>query len=257
MASLGPDPGMTGFLFLRALPVYDIVHDVDKGDIVRRGTAAGVRMAVDGNKMDVQFREQDIHIKTRAKIVPSETGQILDDDPIDLALFHQCHHGTKTGTVKVGAAPAVIGEVAEGLITVLMSIFLQHRLLIPDTDGLAGIIIVFGQAFVQSREFHRIRRAPKRVRASPAREAASLATDTKKTRVPEWEMYPVRDQMLRAIPARRNSTGQFIVRSSFIYFWFYYITICCKTQQTDAKTNTAEERRNMYNASVVWYNLGM
>ena len=257
MASLGPDPGMTGFLFLRALPVYDIVHDVDKGDIVRRGTAAGVRMAVDGNKMDVQFREQDIHIKARAKVVPSETGQILDDDPIDLALFHQCHHGTKTGTVKVGAAPAVIGEVAEGLITVLMSIFLQHRLLIPDTDGLAGIIIVFGQAFVQSREFHRIRRAPKRVRASPAREAASLATDTKKTRVPEWEMYPVRDQMLRAIPARRNSTGQFIVRSSFIYFWFYYITICCKTQQTDAKTNTAEERRNMYNASVVWYNLGM
>ena len=148
MASLGPSPGMPGFLLLRAFPVHDIVHDVDKGDVVRRGTAASVRMAVDGNKMDVQFREQDIHIKARAKVVPSETGQILDDDPIDLALFHQRHHGTETGTVEVGAAPAVIGEVAEGLIAVLPGILLQHCLLIPDTDGIAGVVIIDGQPFV-------------------------------------------------------------------------------------------------------------
>lgn len=42
----------------------------------------------------------------------------------------------------------IISKVAERLITVQPCIFLQHRLLIPDTDGLAGVVIIDGQPFV-------------------------------------------------------------------------------------------------------------
>ena len=235
--SLLPGTGMPGLAFIGALPVHNIVHDVDKGYIVRVDTAAAVRMAVDGNKMDVQFREQDIHVKTRAEIVPSKTGQILHDDAFNLAFFHQIHHFPKGGTVEVGAGPAVIREVAEGIVAVLKGVFLQHRLLMTDTDGLSQSIVILGQTFVQCGDLHRIRRAPKRMRTSPAREAASLAMDTKKTRAPEREMYPVRDQMLRAAPARRNSTGQFMTcslllsvdKTLHLYYTTKYFKMQCYT----------------------------
>lgn len=54
------------------------------------------------------------------------------------------------------------------------------------------------------------------MRAKPRMDAADFARVTRKTRVPELEMYPIRDQVFIKRPSITSNIGHFILMLLFL-----------------------------------------
>ena len=128
-----------------------LVHDIaERGKIiVPSGT---VHTVIDSNKTDATLA-QDFHDLTDFQIVTTHTAHVLDAKIFHISGFHFLHHGKETGTVKAGAADAIVRKMDWIGESLLGSIFFKQLLLIGDGIAFTVQIIVTAQTLVKSCDF--------------------------------------------------------------------------------------------------------
>ena len=133
-----------------------LVHNVaERGKIiVPSGT---VHAVIDGDKANATLT-QDFHNLTDFQIVTTHAAHVLDTQVLHIPGFHFFHHCQKSGTVKAGAANAIVREMDNVCKALPCGELLQHSLLIGYGIALTLLVIIFAkvitaQSFVQSCNF--------------------------------------------------------------------------------------------------------
>ena len=109
----------------------------------------GIITVVDGDKAHAQGWEQFFNIPARLNVLTAETGEILDNDAVDLLFFDRLQHLLKTGTFKVGAGVAVIVALHHQLqLRVLSDIAVDQVPLVFDAVALYLIAVLFREPAV-------------------------------------------------------------------------------------------------------------
>ena len=112
------------------LGVHLVHHVTERAEIIL--SVLAVDAIVDGDEANVVFREIVVSVLADLKVVPAETGGILDDDRRDVAHVHVLQHLLKAGTVEIGSRVAVIHvELGVGE-SMLLGVFRQELFLRRD-----------------------------------------------------------------------------------------------------------------------------
>ena len=131
------------------IPGVPVVHEIVEGSHDGICFPGHIYVVHQGNKSHVVLREYFFHIMSGLQVVAPQSGQIPDDDGLDVPLPDLLQHLLKAGTVEVSAGISVVGKVAEPGIAVVGSIGLQHFLLMGDAGGFPVGIVLHGQTFIQ------------------------------------------------------------------------------------------------------------
>ena len=133
-----------------------LVHNVaERGKIiVPSGT---VHAVIDGDKANATLT-QNFHNLTYFQIVTTHVAHVLDTQILHIPSCHFFHHCQKYGTVKAGAANAIVREMDNVCKALPCGELLQHSLLIRYGVALTLLVIIFAkvitaQSFVQSCDF--------------------------------------------------------------------------------------------------------
>ena len=103
--------------------------------------------------MDTVLPEEHLRVKTGLQIITTGPAHVLDNDMGHLPSLNVRHQLLPCGTVKVAAAPSVIGVVAAVGVTSLPGIAFEVFFLIDDGVAVASIVIVTAQPLIQSGDF--------------------------------------------------------------------------------------------------------
>ena len=98
---------------------FKIVEDINDAKLLFILAVNAIVVIVDSDKANIIFGKCQLDIPSGLNIISAETGQVLDDDGSDLAIFHVCHHTFKAGTVEIRTAEAIINiefSVAEAFV---------------------------------------------------------------------------------------------------------------------------------------------
>ena len=86
-----------------------VVHDgTEWGNVVGGGVYAGVNAVQQRDVPHPMFREIPFHVVAGQDVVPSQSGEVLGDDHVDLLRLNISDHPLEGRTVETGAAPAVV-----------------------------------------------------------------------------------------------------------------------------------------------------
>ena len=80
------------------LGVHLVHHVAERAEIIL--SVLAVDAIVDGDESDVVFREIVVGILSDLKVVPSETGGILDNDGRNVAHVHVLQHLLESGAIE-------------------------------------------------------------------------------------------------------------------------------------------------------------
>ena len=123
--------------------VMDVLHNVaERGKIiVPSGT---VHTVIDGDKANATLT-QDFHNLTDFQIVTTHAAHVLDTQILHIPGFNLFHHCQKSGTVKAGAANAIVREMDKVCKALPCGELLQHCLLIGYGIALTLLVIIFAK----------------------------------------------------------------------------------------------------------------
>ena len=130
-------------------------HIADRGKLTF--AACAVHAVIDGDKANATLT-QDFHNLTDFQIVTTHATHVLDTQVLHIPGFNLFHHCQKSGTVKAGAANAIVREMDNVCKALPCGELLQHCLLIGYGVALTLLVIIFAkvitaQSFVQSSDF--------------------------------------------------------------------------------------------------------
>ena len=142
-----------GFLLAAQVAQIPLVHNIEK----RRKFVAVLVVAVhavgDSHKVDTVLPEEHLRVKACLQIITTCPTHVLDDHMSYLSGLNVCHQLLPCGTVKIAAAPAVIGIVAVVGVASLLGVAFEVFFLIHDGIAVTGIVIVTAQPLIQSGDF--------------------------------------------------------------------------------------------------------
>ena len=84
------------------------VEDINDAKLLFIFAVKAIVVIVDSDKANVIFGKCQLNIPSGLNIISAETGQVLDDNGSDLAIFHISHHTFKAGAVEICTAEAVV-----------------------------------------------------------------------------------------------------------------------------------------------------
>ena len=84
------------------------IEDIDDAKLLFIFAVKAIVVIVDSDKANVIFGECQLNIPPGLNIISAETGQVLDDNGSDLAIFHISHHIFEAGAVEIRTAEAVV-----------------------------------------------------------------------------------------------------------------------------------------------------
>ena len=128
----------------------DVLHYVEeRGEVVILRLVA-VHAVGDGNKVDAVLPEEYLRVESRLQIITTRPAHVLDNDMGYLSGLNVRHQPFPCGTVKITAAPAVIGVMAAVGVASLLGVAFEVFFLIHDGIAVTGIVIVSAQPLIQS-----------------------------------------------------------------------------------------------------------
>ena len=107
-----------------------------------------VHIVVDGNVAHTLAGEVEVRVLAGHDVVTSESGQILRDDAVDLAILNVVDHPLESWTVKVRARPAIVDVFVHHVQTMLLRVLAKHHSLRADAAGFAGQLIITAESHV-------------------------------------------------------------------------------------------------------------
>ena len=131
-----------GFLLAAQVTKIPFVHDVEEGRKFVAVLVITVHAVGNGNKVDAVLPEEYLRVKTCLQVITTSPAHILDNDMGHLSGLDVRHQPFPCGTVKISAAPSVIGIVAAVGVASLLGIAFEVFLLIHDGVAITGIVIV-------------------------------------------------------------------------------------------------------------------
>ena len=139
--------------------VYQVLERDNQ--FIRAGVAVqAVKMVVDCDEADTQEGENLLDILSRVQVFPSEAGQVLHHDAVDLARPNLVHHLVKCRTVEVGPGKTVVhlhGALPE--VRVAGQELTNQVFLSRDAVALLLVSILTGQADIAAGVPHLFSRA--------------------------------------------------------------------------------------------------
>ena len=108
---------------------------------------------VDSDKANVIFGECQLDIPSGLNIISAETGQVLDDNGSDLAIFHISHHTFKAGAIEIRTAEAIVNiefRISEAF---ALSVLRENFSLILNAIRLSLHGILMAESAIQCRYF--------------------------------------------------------------------------------------------------------
>ena len=131
----------------------DVLHNVEEGGKFIAVLVIAVHAVGNGNKVDTVLPEEHLRVKPGLQIITTGPAHVLDNDMGHLPSLNVRHQLLPCGTVKVAAAPAVIGIVAAVGVASLLGIAFEIFFLIHDGIAIPGVVIVTGQPLIESGNF--------------------------------------------------------------------------------------------------------
>lgn len=140
-----------------AVPEVDLVHGQQKWghDVVM----FRVEVVRDGDILDSVLRKKLLSVVAGLPHVAAQSGQVLGDDQVGLALLQLLQHLLKAGAVEVATGVAVVHKFPDESDAVLLAVVLHDHALIGDTGRLPALGLLVGQPQVgkhqcESAGFH-------------------------------------------------------------------------------------------------------
>ena len=97
--------------------------------------------------------EEYLRVKAGLQIISADSAHVLYDHMDNLTCFNICLQLLPCGTVKISAAPTVIGIVLNIRVASLLGIAFEVFFLIDNAVAIANLVIVTGKSLVQCRNF--------------------------------------------------------------------------------------------------------
>ncbi len=130
------------------VPAVGFVHNVldGYGQIVTAAFMGGVDVIRDGNKADPISGEHPAQVASGFDVLPSQAGEVLYNDAVDLAIGDVLHHFLKRRTVKNNTAVTIVDFFGYDLdVRVSFNEVLNQLPLVGNAVALAGAIICVRQ----------------------------------------------------------------------------------------------------------------
>ena len=131
-----------GFLLAAQVAQIPLVHDVEEGGKLIAVLVVAVHAVGDGHKVNAALPEEHLRVKSGLQIVTPCPAHILDDHMGNLARLNIRDELFPRWTLKVAAAPAVVGIVPPVGVASLLGIAFEVFFLIHDGVAITGIVIV-------------------------------------------------------------------------------------------------------------------
>ena len=142
-----------GFLLAAQVTKIPFVHDVEEGRKFVAVLIVAVHAVGNRHKVDAVLPEEYLRVKAGLQVITTGPAHILDNDMGNLSGLDVRHQPFPCGTVKITAAPSVIGIVAAVGVASLLGIAFEVFFLIHDGVAITGIVIVTAQPLIQSGDF--------------------------------------------------------------------------------------------------------
>ena len=140
-----------------AVPEVDLVHGEQEGghDVV----VLRVEVVRNSDILDAVLGEKLLGVVAGLPHIAAQTGQVLGDDQVGLALLQLLEHFLEAGAVEVAAGVAVVHKFPDQGDAVLSAIVLNHHALIGDTGRFPALGLLIGEPQVgkaqcESAGFH-------------------------------------------------------------------------------------------------------
>ena len=135
---------------MRTVCRIEFIEDVLDRDhqIVVQIIPCGIHIFGDGDEADVMLGEILAQIVSDFDVITPETGQVFDDDRVDIPSLHFFHHAEKIRAFEVRACPSVITE--KGIVgnPEIAAVIAKDFLLRFDGYACAVLLIVVTQTAV-------------------------------------------------------------------------------------------------------------
>ena len=139
-----------GFLLAAQVTKIPFVHDVEEGRKFVAVLIVAVHAVGNRHKVDAVLPEEYLRVKAGLQVITTGPAHILDNDMGNLSGLDVRHQPFPCGTVKITAAPSVIGIVAAVGVASLLGIAFEVFFLIHDGVAITSIVIVTAQPLIQS-----------------------------------------------------------------------------------------------------------
>jgi len=141
------------FLLAAQVTKIPFVHDVEEGRKLVAVLVVTVHAVGNGNKVDAMLPEEYLCVKAGLQIVTPRPAHVLDNNMGHLSGLNVRHQPLPCGTVKIAAAPSVIGVMAAVGVASLPGVAFEVLFLIHDGVAVAGVVIVTAQPLIESGNF--------------------------------------------------------------------------------------------------------
>jgi len=138
------------FLLAAQVAQVPLVHDIEEGRKFIAVLIVAVHAVGNGNKVDTVLPEENLRVKAGLQVITTRPTHVLDNDMGHLSGLNVRHQPLPCGTVKIAAAPAIIGIVAAVGVASLLGIAFEVFFLIHDGVAITSIVIVTAQPLIQS-----------------------------------------------------------------------------------------------------------
>ena len=138
------------FLLAAQVAQVPLVHDIEEGRKFIAVLVIAVHAVGDSHKVDTVLPEEYLRVKAGLQIITTSPTHVLDNDMGYLSGLDVRHQLLPSWTVKIAAAPAIIGIVAAVGVASLLGVAFEVSFLIHDGIAVTGIVIVTAQPLIQS-----------------------------------------------------------------------------------------------------------
>ena len=128
----------------------DVLHDIEEGRKFIAVLIVAVHAVGNRHKVDTVLPEEYLCVKAGLQIITTSSTHVLDNDMSHFSGLNIRHQLLPCGTVKIAAAPAIIGIMAAVGVTSLLGVAFEVLFLIHDGVAVTGIVIVTAQPLIQS-----------------------------------------------------------------------------------------------------------
>lgn len=128
----------------------DVLHDVEEGRKFVAVLIVAVHAVGNRHKVDTVLPEEYLRVKAGLQVITTGPAHILDNHMGHFSSFDVRHQLLPSRTVKITAAPSVIGIVAAVGVASLLGIAFEVFFLIHDGVAITSIVIVTAQPLIQS-----------------------------------------------------------------------------------------------------------
>ena len=137
---------------VRNVPGILGVEDIFHGQEHVVAPLPAVHVVVDGDETHAASGKDPLQVPPHLDVIPAESGQVLDQDAVDLSGLNVCLHLPEGGAVKVGPGIAVVlVEIQQMQLRVGLYVLLQQLTLVGDAVALRLVSILPGQAQIARR----------------------------------------------------------------------------------------------------------